>query len=190
MARVLSAGLALVFGAAIGVTCPSMASAQAADTTTRCDGLPVQRVEVQTDRPKFRGPLAWWRRLARSFGLHHATTNAGLVRRFVSLDPGLACTEFRRSESERILRAQPFLADASVVTRQEGESIRVGVETTDEASIVGGARLHGAHLEALNIGTLNFRGAGMHVEGRWEQGGPYRDGIGGKVTHYQLLGRP
>jgi len=190
MARVRGARLALVFGAAVGVVTPSMASAQAADSTTRCDGLSVQRVDVQTDRPKFRGPLAWWRRIARGFGLHHATTNEGLVRRFVSLDPGVPCTEFRRSESERILRAQPFLADASVIARQEGDSIRVGVETTDEVALVGGARLRGAHVEAVNNGTLNFRGAGMHVEGRWEQGGVYRNGVGGKIAHYQLLGRP
>ena len=109
--------------------------------------------------------------------MHHATTNEGLVRRFVTLDPGLACTEFRRSESERILRAQPFLADASVMTKQDGDSLRVEVSTIDEAAIIGGARLRGAHLEAANLGSLNFRGAGMHVEGRWEQGRVYRDGI-------------
>src|SRR5438874_1898468 len=164
MARVFRAGPSLAFGAVLLVMGSRQTLAQAADTTARCDGVAVQRVDVQTDRPKFQGTLAWWRRIAHSLGLHHATTNEGLVRRFVSLDPGLACTEFRRSESERILRAQPFLADASVITRQEGDSVRVGVETTDEVALVGGARLRGAHVEAVNIGTLNFRGAGMHVE--------------------------
>jgi hypothetical protein len=190
MARVPPVGLQLALVLTFGALRPSDASAQAADSTARCDGMPVQSVDVQTHRPSFRGALGWWRKIARGIGLHHETTNSGVVRRFVSLDPGLDCTEFRRSESERILRAQPFLADASVVTKQDGDSIRVGVETVDEASIVAAARLRGSRVQALNLGTLNFGGAGMHVEGRWEQGGIYRDGIGGKLAHYQLLGRP
>jgi hypothetical protein len=176
---------------AVGALPRSQALAQSADSTTRCDGMTVQRVDVQTHRPAFQGALASWRRIASAIGLHHETTTEGVVRRFVSLDPGLGCTEFRRSESERILRAQPFLSDASVVTTRDGDSVRVGVQTVDEAAIVAGARLRGSQVQALNLGTLNFRGAGMHVEGRWEQGGTYhRDGIGGKLAHYQLLGRP
>jgi hypothetical protein len=152
--------------------------------------MAVQRVDVQTHRPAFRGALAWWRKAASAIGLHHQTTAEGVVRRFVSLDPGRGCTEFRRSESERILRAQPFLSDASVMTTRAGDSIHVGVQTVDEAAIIVGGRMRGSRLQAANLGTLNFLGAGMHVEGRWEQGGIYRDGIGGKLAHYQLLGRP
>src|SRR5688572_28289866 len=84
--------------------------ARTADGTFPCDGLSAQALDVETTHPEFRGALGWWRKLARSVELHHQTTAQGLVRRFVTLDPGLRCTEFRRSESERILRAQPFLA--------------------------------------------------------------------------------
>jgi hypothetical protein len=134
--------------------------------------------------------LAWWRRVARAIGLHHETTSPGLVRRFVSLDPGRGCTEFRREESERILRTQPFLADATVTTRRVGDSVRVSVSTVDEVPVVIGARVRGRKLHAANFGTMNFGGAGLHVEGRWEEGRARRDGFGGKLAHPQFLGHP
>lgn len=160
------------------------------DSTVRCDGMTVQHIGVETNRPAFKGALGWWRKLARSLGMHHQTTASGLVRRFVSLEPGQECTEFRRTESERILRAQPFLADATVTTRQIRGSIWVNVSTVDEVPLVAGTRLRGAKLQALNLGTMNFLGAGMHIEGRWEEGRTNRDGFGGKFAHRQLLGRP
>ena len=175
---------------AFALLVPAGAASAQADSTFRCDGLTVDSVKVRTNRPPFRGAIGLWRRLARSLGLHHETTSPGLVRRFVSLDPGLGCTEFRRSESERILRAQPYLADATVTTTQVGDSIRVNVSTIDEVPVVAGARLRGTRPEAVNFGTMNFLGAGMHVEGRWEDGRVYRDGFGGKLSHSQILGRP
>jgi len=172
----------------IGV--PTMILGQTADSTFRCDGLSVRAVDVETSRPTFRGAMGWWRKTARALGLHHETTSEGLVRRFVSLDPGKQCTEFRRSESERILRAQPYLADANVVTTQVGDSVHVSVATVDEVPVVAGARLRGAQVEAFNLGTVNFLGAGMHVETRWENGRVYRDGFGVRLSHNQIFGHP
>ena len=155
-----------------------------------CEGLLVDSVSIEADRPVFRGMLGWWRKLARSVGLHHRTTEPGLIRRFVSLDPGRRCTEFRRSESERILRAQPYIAGATVVTRQVGNRVRVDVSTVDEVPVVVAGRFRGASPQALNLGTMNFLGLGMHVEGRWEQGGGLRDGYGTRIAHPQLFGKP
>lgn len=166
-----------------------MAGAQAARPGA-CEGAPVSVVQVETNRPQFSGMRAWWRKIARALGLHHETTAPGIVRRFVTLDPGKRCTEFRREESERILRAQPYLSDASVTTDRVGDSIHVNVATVDEVPVVGGARLRGASIQALSLGTMNFGGAGMHVEGRWEQGRSRRDGVGAKISHPQLFGRP
>lgn len=178
--------------AVTAICAPSVTKPPAAQqaTTGQCEGLPVRTVTVLTGRPEFRGPAAWWRRFARSIGLHHTTTTDGLVRRFVSLYPGQPCTEFRRAESERILRSQPFLADARVTTERRGDGVHVTVETVDEIAVLAGGRFQGARPNALNLGTLNFRGAGMHVEGRWEEGRARRDGFGGKLAHYQVLGRP
>jgi hypothetical protein len=155
-----------------------------------CEGLLVDSVSIEADRPVFRGLLGWWRKVARSAGLHHRTTEPGLIRRFVSLDPGRRCTEFRRSESERILRAQPYIAGASVVTRQVGNRVRVDVSTVDEVPVVAAGRFRGARPQALNLGTMNFLGLGMHVEGRWEEGNGLRDGYGTRIAHPQLFGKP
>lgn len=157
----------------------------------RCDGNAVSTISVATVRPEFRGwVMERWRSLARSVGWHHQMTSPGLVRRFVSLDPGQPCTEFRRGESERILRSMPFLADARVTTERDGDSVRVGVETVDEVPVVGSARFRGTSVRALSVGTMNLLGAGMHVEGRWERTRGLRQGFGGKFSHPQLFGRP
>lgn len=162
----------------------------ATDSSSHCDGKLVYAVDVKTDRPSFKGAMVWWRRIARKLGLHHETTSEGLVRRFVTLDPGRGCTEFRRTESERILRAQPYLAEANIVATQTGDSVLVGVSTVDEVPVIAGARLRGSHVEAFNLGTMNLLGAGMHVEGRWQDGRVYRDGFGGRLSHNQIFGRP
>ena len=64
--------------------------------------------------------------------------------RFLLLREGDACNELRRAESERILRAQPFIADASidVVPSVLGGAGAVDliVRTSDEVAVVlGGA---------------------------------------------------
>lgn len=179
--------LALVLGMLLA---PQPAWAQGEDTTMACEGLPISAVEVEANRPVFRGMLDWWRKAARAMGLHHETTARGLIRRFVTLEPGHRCTEFRRAESERILRSQPFLADASVTTRQLGDSVHVSVATVDEVPLVAGGRARGTSLQALTIGTMNLLGAGLHLEGRWENGRARRQGFGGRVGHPQLFGRP
>ena len=110
--------------------------------------------------------FAWWRNFARALGLHHTNTSEGLVRRFVSLDPGRQCTEFRRSESERILRAQPFLADATVRTARVGDSVSVAVSTVDEVPLVRAGRRGPRCTHSAISWAHDFLGAGMHVEGR------------------------
>jgi hypothetical protein len=182
-ARSVLTVLALALAPARGVT-------QEPSDTLPCEGLRVTGVEVEAGRPEFRGVFAWWRKLARAFGLHHETTEPALIRRFVTLNPGRPCTEFRLAESERILRAQPYLADATVVTERDGEGVRVEVSTVDEVPVVAGARVGGRDLRALSLGTMNFLGAGMHVEGRWEQHRERRQGYGGRLSHPQLFGRP
>lgn len=183
-------GRALLLVGALIVLHPATATAQRSDTVAVCNGRLVRTVEVNAERPQFRGLLAWWRKFARALGLHHETTASGLIRRFVTLEPGRACTEFRRSETERILRAQPYLADASVTTTGADDGVRVHVTTVDEVPVVVGARVAGREVRAFNLGTMNFAGAGVHVEGRWEREPERRHGFGGKLAHPQLLGRP
>src|SRR5260221_438260 len=96
-----------------------------------CDGRVVARLNITTNRPPFSGTAAKWRAAAHAIGLHHATTRRTVIEAFLSLAPGTICTEFRRSESERVLRAQPFLSQAVLpVGARNGLGFGVHVDTT------------------------------------------------------------
>lgn len=163
----------------------------AADTVGMlCDGLRVSAIDVETDRPHFSGPMAIWRRIARQMGLHNTETVESVVRRYVTLDPGATCTEFRRAESERLLRAQPFIATASVRTHDDGAGgVRVVVRTVDEVPALIAARYRSRNW-ALAVGNENTFGTGTRVLLRTEQRNNFRSGYGAEVEHRQLLGRP
>lgn len=155
-----------------------------------CDGRVVTSITVDTRRPRFHGPLAIWRHVARSIGLHNTETRESVVRRYLTLDQGEKCTEFRRAESERLLRAQPFLAAASVVVLDDGDGgVRVVVETTDEVPALVAAR-YGSGDWALALGNENVFGTGSRVMVRAERRAFYRDGHGVSFEHRQVLGRP
>lgn len=170
---------------------PAQVPATAVDSVAvACAGRTVSAIEVDTRRPRFRGPLALWRRAARSIGLHNTETQEVVVRRYLSLEEGMPCTEFRRAESERLLRAQPFLATASVRTLDDGAGgVRVHVETVDEVPALIAARYGGGDW-ALALGNDNVFGSGTRVVARAEQRAHYRDGMGGAVEHRQVFGKP
>ncbi|MBA3889542.1 MAG: hypothetical protein H0X64_03335 [Gemmatimonadaceae bacterium] len=158
--------------------------------TVACEGRNVSTIEIDTRRPRFSGPMAIWRRAARTIGLHNTETQEVVVRRFLSLEEGRPCTEFRRAESERLLRAQPFLATASVRTLDDGAGgVLVKVETIDEVPALVAARYRGGDW-ALGLGNDNIFGSGTRVIVRAEQRAFYRDGIGAAVEHRQVFGRP
>jgi hypothetical protein len=132
-----------------------------------------------------------WRRIARSLGLHHSVTREDVIREYVTLEIGRPCTEFRRAESERLLRAQPYLALAHVRTVADARGgVRVEVQTVDEVPVVLDARLRRGQPAAFTAGNENVLGLGVHAEARIERGFAYRDGFGGMITHYHFLGRP
>jgi hypothetical protein len=167
------------------------ATADSSAAAVPCNGDTVRAIVVQAERPPFKGHMRIWRRIARSLGLHHATTRDDVVRQFVTLEVGQPCTEFRRAESERLLRAQPFLASAHVraVADVRG-GVRIEVATVDEVPAVLDARLRRGQPVAFTAGNENIFGMGVHAEARVERGFAYRDGFGGTITHYHFLGRP
>lgn len=155
-----------------------------------CEGRPVSAIEIDTRRPRFTGPMAIWRRAARGIGLHNTETQETVVRRFLSLHEGQPCTDFRRAESERLLRAQPFLATASVRTLDDGAGgVLVKVETIDEVPALVAARYRRGNW-ALVLGNDNLLGSGTRVLVRAEQRAHYRDGFGAALEHRQVMGRP
>jgi hypothetical protein len=123
----------------------------------------------------------------------HTTTHPELIRRFLLLRPGDPCDELRRAESERILRAQPFIAEASVrpVLAPDGGVI-LDVETSDEVAVVIGAAAGAGSppLRFVRLGDANLSGQGIYTAADWRDGGAFRDGYGGRIVDNQLLGRP
>ena len=171
----------------------ALADGQAGDTLSAavCDGRTVTRVEIRPGRPPFQGTAAKWRHAARAIGLHHATTKAHVIQSFMALHVGRPCTEFRRAESERVLRAQPFLADARVrVVPDTGGGVAALVETTDEIPVLVGGRFRGIRPDALALGNGNIGGVGLRAEVAWERARGYRTGYGGRLVTYAAFDRP
>ncbi|HEX7978166.1 MAG TPA: hypothetical protein VF461_06155 [Gemmatimonadaceae bacterium] len=156
-----------------------------------CDGRTITRIDIRPGRPPFTGHAAKWRTVARALGLHHATTRPRVIQAFMALHVGEACTEFRRAESERVLRAQPFLADAKVrVIADSTGDLAAIVETTDEIPVLVGGRLRGIGPDALSLGNGNVAGQGLLIQAGWEAGRAYQMGFGVRLTDYATFDRP
>lgn len=123
----------------------------------------------------------------------HTTTHTELIRRFLLLAPGDACDELRRAESERILRAQPFIAEAAVRTFATADGgVILDVQTSDEVALVFGIAggTHSPPLRFLRVGDANLSGEGIYLAGDWRSGMGFRNGYGGRLVDNQLFGRP
>jgi hypothetical protein len=169
----------------------SVARAQDSTRTTSCDGKTVHVIHVNAQRPPFKGEVAYWRRVARKIGLHHATTDTVIIRRFLVLETGDKCSDFRVRESARLLRAQPYLTDVSVkAVPDDSGGVSIDVQTTDEISALASASAGAGRLSYLEIGNENMfgkalllavHGANQVVEGH---SGGFR------ATDYQFLRNP
>jgi hypothetical protein len=161
--------------------------------TVRCTGDTISEIVVRPRPPFVRGMLRRWQVVSRLVDDMHVTTRPEVVRRFLLLDAGDACTEFRRAESERILRAQPFLAAAVVRPEPDGPGrVRLVVETVDELTVVAGvgASTTSPNLRMLRAGEENVDGRGIAAAAEWRAGRFERDGYTVRAAHHQLLGRP
>lgn len=157
-----------------------------------CDGLTVTDIVVNARPPYGSSLMRRIPMLGRLVPSLHVTTRPALVRRYVLLDEGLPCTELRRSESERLLRAQPFIADARVVAVPVEGGVRIEVETIDELSLIvgGGVQQHSPVVNSVKLGEGNLLGRGLYISGEWRDGGYYRDEFAARFADYQLFGRP
>ena len=191
MARIAARSPALVLLLALSARAGAQGAGVASPAASVCEGRTVTRVQITPGRPPFEGTAAKWRAAARAVGLHHATTQTRVIQSFMSLHVGRPCTEFRRAESERVLRAQPFLAEARVqVVPDTGGGVAALVETTDEIPVLVGGRFRGVNPDALSIGNSNIGGLGVWAEGTWERARGYRTGYGGRLVTYAAFDRP
>jgi hypothetical protein len=176
---------------ALGVPGTALAVSPPPAGTASCAGRIVSAIAVTPHAPTF---LAFPRRLrplARGAGLHHTTTRAEVVQRFLLLRVGAPCTERRRAESERVLRAQPFLAAATVRTVVEADGrVRVEVETVDEIPTVVGLGVRGGVPSRIRLGNGNVDGQGVQLAAHAQRGFGYRPGAGLQVVDHAAFGGP
>ena len=159
-------------------------------TAARCQGQTVRRIDVFPLPPDFGGVVARSRLLSRTVRSLHATTAPSVIRRFLVLAEGQPCSELRRAESERILRAQPFLADASIRVFPYADGVRLEVDVVDETSLVGGLAARATRPTTLRLGNTNLGGRAIYGDVEWREGFFYRDMYAARFRHHQLFGRP
>lgn len=158
---------------------------------TACAGQRISDIVVITQPPyteRLPKRFEFLRRAARSM---HSTTRDQVVRRFLLLHPGDACNQIRRAESERILRAQPYLVDARIrVFDDESGGVRLEVETRDEFSTIfePSANTKAPIFRGLRIGESNLGGAAKLAAVEWREGLAYHDVLGMQYTDYQFGG--
>jgi hypothetical protein len=169
------------------------AVAQEPRTQAPCNGQLITDVVVRTVPPSYGGLFSRSPSLGRLATAVHTTTAPRLIENLVLLRPGERCSILLRRETERLLRAQPFLADASVVAYADGpNAVRVEVETVDEPSVIGSIGVSGKTpwLRALKAGSTNLRGLGVSAQGGWKDGGFYRDTWQARYANFQLFEAP
>ena len=164
----------------------------ASPDTIACDGLVVSGVDIVREEPRLIGRSApKFTRPVLRFVLAHSLTRDEAVAPFLLLEPGDQCSAFRLAESARVLRAQPYLADAQVTAVPDGSGgVRIRVETVDEIPLIVGGGVRDGSLSKLEYGNANVGGRGLYAAASWRDGFAFRDGIGLRLRRYHLLGKP
>ena len=160
--------------------------------TSPCRGQRIDSVIVDAQAPS----VADLRRVPVLYDVvrnAHVITRPQVIRGFMLLEAGDSCVELRRAESERILRAQPFIADASIdVVPNSRGGVNLEVRTIDEASIIlsGSVASSTPQIRGVRLGSGNISGLGLHSSFAWKHQPVFDDRSEFRVSHYQFLGRP
>ena len=105
-----------------------------------CKGERITQIDIDPNPPFRVTGDNILQRAGRFAAKQHMTTREPVIRRYLALQLGDRCTELRRTETERILRSQPFIADASVLAYPDGNGgVTLLVTTVDEVSLIVGA---------------------------------------------------
>lgn len=174
--------------------CVSAASAAAQGTTrlVACRGQRIDSIAIDAQAPTVAG-LRRVPVIGHIVRNTHVITRDDVVRGYLLLHVGDRCSELRRAESERILRAQPFLADASidVITNGRG-GVNLDVHTIDEASLILSGTLAnaGPSVRSLRVGSANLAGLGIATSVSWRGQPAFDDRLELRMSDYQFAGRP
>ena len=129
--------------------------------------------------------------LRRAVRALHATTREEVIKRYLLVKVGEPCNQISRAESERILRAQPFLSDARIqVYDNEQGGVRLDVETRDEFSLIFEplVKTKAPMLRGMRFGESNLAGSAKLAAVEWRDGSAYNDVLGLQYSDYQFLG--
>lgn len=157
-----------------------------------CDGRFISEIVVIRQPPTLLAKVkpAWAKPIV-AVAVQHRTTKATAIVPFLLLQEGETCSDFRLAESGRVLRSQPYFADAEVhAFLDDSGGVRVEVTTVDEVPLVLDVGVSHGQLSRLTYGNSNILGDGMYGIAEWRQGFAYRDGFGLRFTNYHAFDGP
>jgi hypothetical protein len=167
--------------------------AQATDSTQfHCDGKAVTAIQIDPQPPALvgRDPSAI-RRAMQHVLFQSGTTREQRVRAFLLARVGQKCSDAWLPELARVVRAEPYIASATVrAVSDSADGVRLIVETVDEVPvIIGGGITHGG-LSNVKYGNSNIDGSGLLAVGQWRTGGAYRDGLSLSLRQFGVWDQP
>jgi hypothetical protein len=180
-----------------GIHRDSMRARAVADSTqnaVNCAGRRITAIDIRPQPPYLGYPSdARIAKFMQKASRWHSTTRGPIIRRFLALRVGDRCVEERRVESERLLRAQPFIQSAHIAAFADGQDgVRLDVYTVDELAgeIQVGIGRPAPFIDALTLGNGNLLGNAMRVTGDWGRTPNYPDQVGGEFADFQTFGHP
>jgi hypothetical protein len=180
------------------MTTPAPLPAQAGPTSpsvrlrVTCDGDTVSAIAIRAHPPSVDGVAAEaWETTTQAAGLRHTTTRPAVIAAYLRVTVGGLCADRDIVESERLLRAQPFISSAAVrVIRAGTKRVRLQVDVVDELSVIIGGSIRKGALASVLLGTQNLDGRGLTVELSAARGDGYRTGFGVRAIQYGAFGQP
>jgi hypothetical protein len=191
--RVLHLRAVRAFGGLAIAAAARALPAQTTDTThVSCDGKTITGIDIESQPPAIvgRDPSAI-RRAMQHVLFQHGTTHEGRVRAFLLAHVDEKCTDDLLPELARVVRAEPYIASATVTAVSDGaEGVRLKVETVDEVPVIVGGGITKGGLSNVKYGNSNIGGTGLLAAGQWRNGGDYRDGITFTMRQFGFLDQP
>ena len=173
--------------------CAGSVRAQSPDSTQfHCDGKTITGIEIESQPPAIvgRDPSAV-RRFMQHVLFQSGTTHESRIRAFLLAHVDQRCSDDWLTELARVVRAQPYIASASVTAVSDGaDGVRLKVETVDEVPVVIGGGITKGGLSNVKYGNSNIGGTGLLAAGQWRDGKAYRDGLSLSMRQYGLGGQP
>ena len=156
-----------------------------------CDGRPIRAIQIDA-RTIFSEDDSRIPGFVRTLGndLHWQSTDQ-TIRRDLLFAVGDACDPRRLSETERLLRARPYIRSATVVPIATGDGgVRILVVTRDELSLEVRLRLRGDGfpVKRLVVTEDNVFGRGLHLQTFYNDFGR-RPAYFAEALDHHLLGR-